>query len=58
MRPISRLVVGFGLAVFILQPLWVQAQKSPEDLQKETVEACKATAKTKPTFDNDSGHGG
>ncbi|MGO8761712.1 MAG: cache domain-containing protein [Desulfobaccales bacterium] len=50
MRPISRLVAAFGLAIFILQPLWVQAQKSPEDLQKETVEACKATAKTKPTF--------
>jgi len=50
MRPIARLLAGLGLVVFILHPLWVQAQKTPAELQQETVEACKVSAKNKPTF--------
>ena len=50
MRPIARLLAGLGFAVFILHPFWVQAQKTPEELQQETVEACKVSAKNKPTF--------
>ncbi len=50
MGSVVRLFAGLGLTLCLLYPLGVQAQKTPEDLQKETVEACKASAKTKPTF--------
>jgi cytochrome c len=49
MRSIGKVFVGFCFSVLILQPMTLRAQKSPEDLQKETVAACAASAKTKPT---------
>ncbi len=50
MKPIGRLLAVCCFAVLILQPLGVQAQKTPEELQKDTVAACAASAKNKPTF--------
>ena len=50
MKPIGGLLAGCCLALLILQPLGVQAQKTPEELQKETVAACAASARNKPTF--------
>lgn len=52
MRKIHQIMLGLGVALLILQPGLVGAQnKSVEDLQKESVESCKASAKDKVTVD-------
>jgi signal transduction histidine kinase len=51
MKPIAKVLVGLVWALLILQPLSVQAQKSPEDLHKETLAACAASAKDKITVE-------
>jgi cytochrome c len=51
MNIFGKTLLGLGVAAFILQtgPAW--AQKSVEDLQKETVAACADSAKNKITID-------
>lgn len=51
MRSGIKVLIGLGIAMLILQPVMVKAQKSVEELQKETVEACKASAKDKITIE-------
>ena len=47
----AKLLASFCFFLFILQPVLVQAQKSSAELQKETEEACIASAKTRPTVE-------
>jgi signal transduction histidine kinase len=47
----AKVLAGFYFLLLILQPISVQAQKTPAELQKETEEACTASAKTKPTLE-------
>jgi cytochrome c len=51
MKPSGRVLAALCFAGLILQPGLVRAQKSPEELQKETVEACAASSKNRPTFE-------
>ena len=47
----AKILASFCFLLFILQPVLVQAQKTSAELQKETEEACIASAKTKPTVE-------
>jgi cytochrome c len=51
MNPGAKVLVGFCLAGLILQPLPVRAQKTPEELHKETLAACAASGKNRPSFE-------
>lgn len=51
MKTIGKALLGLGVAAFILQTGLAWAQKSVEDLQKETVAACAGSAKDKITID-------
>lgn len=51
MKPGAAVMVGFVLAGLVLQPLPGRAQKTPEELHKETLAACAASAKTRPSFE-------
>ena len=51
MKPGAKALMGFCLAVLVLRPLPVPAQKSTEELHKETLAACAAGAKTRPSFE-------
>ncbi|MGP8051730.1 MAG: cache domain-containing protein [Desulfobaccales bacterium] len=50
MRPGAKVLLGFCLAGLVLRPLPGRPQKTPEELHKETLEACAASAKTRPGF--------
>lgn len=50
MRPGAKVLLGFCLAGLVLQPMPGRPQKTPEELRKETLEACAASAKTRPSF--------
>ena len=51
MKPGAKVLVGFCLAGLVLQPMPGPAQKTPEELHKETLAACAASAKTRPSFE-------
>jgi cytochrome c len=50
MKPGTKFFVGLCLVGLILQPIMVRAQKTAEELHKETLAACAASAKSKPSF--------
>jgi len=51
MRPGAKVLLGFCLAGIVLQPMPGQPQKTPEELRKETLEACAASAKNRPSIE-------
>jgi cytochrome c len=51
MRPGAKVLLGFCLAGLVLQPMPGRSQKTPEELGKETLQACAAGAKTRPSFE-------
>ncbi len=51
MQPGAKALVGFCLAVLVLLPMPVRAQKTTEELHKETLAACAAGAKARPSFE-------
>jgi methyl-accepting chemotaxis protein len=51
MKPGIKVLVGFCLAGLVLKPVSVWAQKTSEALHRETLAACAASVKTRPTFE-------
>jgi len=51
MKPGANVLLGFCLAGLVLQPVPGRAQKTSEALHRETLAACAASAKTRPTFE-------